>query len=93
VCVRPVLYVRSGTPMMLPCVTPISAELVQKHVGAMYLWRDEHGGAIQNPRSVIFGNGSMYVDEVLPPDSRTLYCDVHLSDDTQRGHVHTIVGL
>ena len=88
-----VWYQREGTSMELPCVTPTNTETLHKHQGAMYLWRDSRGRSVQSSRATVFGNGSMYFDSVLAPDSNTYYCDVHLSDDTQRTHVHTIIGL
>lgn len=79
--------------MMLPCVSPMSAESLHKHEGAMYLWRDSRECAIQSSRATVYGNGSMYFDEVVAPDSNTYFCDVHLSDNTKRTHIHTIIGL
>lgn len=71
----------------------MSAESKHKLEGAMYLWRDSREHAIQSSRAIVYGNGSMYFDKVVAPDSNTYYCDVHLSDNTKRTHIHTVIGL
>ena len=64
----------------------------EKYAKASYLWRDEHGKGMLSARTVIFGNGSLYLRHLQPRDTATYYCDVFLPDDTKDTIIHNVVG-
>ena len=77
---------------MIPCLVKAPADS-EKYAKASYVWRDEHDKGMLRARAMIFGNGSLYLRQLMSSDTDTYYCDVFLPDDTKDTVIHNVIGI
>ena len=83
-----VWYVRESHDVAVSCMLVYG----DRYLDARYVWRDhvDHGAARGD--TVLFGNGTMFLESAELTDSDTYRCHVDLPDHTTEVYTHSVIG-